>query len=148
MVEGYAVEVQAYFGTREPTSAVLADAQRQLDRLVVSPKGDGSAPRAPARSNTVTIAFQRFWYPPGNYFALRFYGTISSGQANEYVTVMHKPCGGSFSTAVAGATTIAGGGWQVQPDRTPWAGEFRRGGATTFRSRSATSRHCNRGSRR
>ena len=125
VVEGYAVEVQAYFGTREPPSGQLADAQRQLDRLVVSPKTDSPTPRAPARSNTVTIAFQRFWYPPGNYFALRFFGTISSSQANEYITVMQKPCRASFSTAIAGATTTAGGGWEVQPDRPSGPGEYR-----------------------
>jgi hypothetical protein len=124
-VEGYAVEVQAYFGTREPSAAVLAEAQRQLDRLVVSPETDGSAPRAPARADTVTIAYQRFWYPPGNYFALRFYGTISSGQANEYVAVLHKPCRASLSTAVAGATTNAGGGWEAQPTYPSGAGEYR-----------------------
>ena len=124
-VEGFAVEVQAYFGTREPSDALLAETQRQLDRLVVSPKTDGPDSRAPARSDAVTIAFQRFWYPPGNYFALRFYGTISSGQANEYISVMHKPCRASLSTAVAGATTIGGGGWEVQPSFPPGAGEFR-----------------------
>jgi hypothetical protein len=124
-VEGFAVEVQAYFGTREPSDTVLAEAQRQLDRLVVSPNTDGPAPRAPARADTVTIAYQRFWYPPGNYFALRFYGTIPSGQANEYVTVMHKPCRASLSTAIAGATTTGGGGWEVQPSFPPGAGEFR-----------------------
>jgi hypothetical protein len=125
MVEGYAVEVHAYFGTREPASALLADAQGQLDRLVVSPKTDTPSPRAPARSNTVTIAFQRFWYPPGNYFALRFFGTISSAQADEYVSVMHKPCRASFSTAVAGATTTAGGSWEAQPTFPPGVGEYR-----------------------
>ncbi|HEU0303940.1 MAG TPA: hypothetical protein VFR32_05105 [Gaiellaceae bacterium] len=124
-VEGYAVEVHAYFGTREPSGAQLAEAQRQLDLLVVSPKTDGPAPRAPVRADTVTIAYQRFWYPPGNYYALRFYGTISSGQPNEYVSVMHKPCRASLSTAIAGATTTAGGGWEVQPSFPPGAGEFR-----------------------
>ena len=124
-VEGYAVEVHVYFGTPEPSDAQRAEAQRQLDRLVVSPETDRSAPRAPARAERVTIAFQRFWYPPGNYFALRFYGTISSGQANEYVSVMHRPCRASISTAVAGATTTAGGGWEVQPSFPPGAGEFR-----------------------
>ena len=77
---------------------------------------------APTR---ITIAFQRFWYPPGNYYALRFYGAISSGRADEYVAVMHKPCRATVSTAVAGATTAAGGGWEVQPSFPPGAGEFR-----------------------
>jgi hypothetical protein len=124
-VEGYAVEVQAYFGTREPSAAQFREAQRQLDRLVVSPKADDAVPRAPARVDTVTIAYQRFWYPPGNYFALRFFGTISGGQANEYVSVMHRPCRASLSTAVAGATTVSGGGWEVQPSFPPGAGEYR-----------------------
>ncbi len=63
-VEGYEVEIQAYFGTREPASAVLADAQGQLDRLVVSPEGElpaGGTPRAPARGEAVTLAFQRYY---------------------------------------------------------------------------------------
>ena len=125
MVEGYAVEVHAYFGTREPSADRLAAAQRQLDRLVVSPQSDGPAPRAPTGADGVSIAFQRFWYSPGNYYALRFYGAISSGQADEYVAVMHKPCRATVSTAVAGATTTAGGGWEVQPSFPPGAGEFR-----------------------
>ena len=93
MVAGYAVEVQAYFGTREPASAVLADAQGQLDRLVVSPESEppaGGTPRATARGEAVSLAFQRYWYPPGNYFTMRFFGTISSGQANEYVAVLQE----------------------------------------------------------
>lgn len=125
LVEGYAVEVQAYFGTRKPSDAVVAEAQRQLDRLVVSPKTDDAVPRAPARADTVTIAFQRYWYPPGNYFTMRFFGTISSGQAGEYVAVLKKECGATFSTAIAGATTTAGGGWEAVPNAPPGGGEFR-----------------------
>jgi hypothetical protein len=117
----------AYFGTREPSSGQLADAQRQLDRLVVSPEGEVPAgtPRAPARGEAVTLAFQRFYDAACRCYKLRFFGQISSGAANEYVSVLHKPCRGSFSTAVAGAQTVAGGTWEVTPDFPPYAGEFR-----------------------
>jgi hypothetical protein len=128
MVEGYAVEVHAYFGMRDPSSALLAEAQRQLDRLVVSPEGEapaGAPPRAPARGNAVTIAFQRYWDAACRCYKLRFFGQVSSGAADEYVSVMHKPCRASFSTAIAGATTVAGGGWEVEPSFPPGAGEFR-----------------------
>lgn len=125
VVEGLHVEVHAYFGMREPSAAMLAEAQRQLDRLVASPETDGGVPRMPAIADAVTIAFQRFWYPPGNYLTMRFYGTISSGQANEYVTVVKKECGASFSTAIAGTLTQPGGAWEAQPDRPPGGGEFR-----------------------
>ncbi len=76
-VEGYEVEVQAYFGTREPASAVLADAQGQLDRLVVSPEGElpaGGTPRAPARGEAVTLAFQRYYDASCTCYKVRFFG--------------------------------------------------------------------------
>jgi hypothetical protein len=127
-VEGYAVEVQAYFGTREPSEAQFAEAQRQLDRLVISPEGEipaGEAPRAPARGEAVSIAFQRYYDAACRCYKLRFFGQVSSGAENEYVSVMYKPCRGSFSTAITGAQTTAGGGWEVVPDYPPGAGEFR-----------------------
>jgi hypothetical protein len=123
LVAGFTVEVQAYFGTSRPSAALFAQAQRRLDRLVSTP--EASPPRSPARAETVTLAFQRYWYPPGNYFTMRFYGTISSGETDEYVAVLKKECGASFSTAIAGATTQAGGAWEAVPDRPPGGGEFR-----------------------
>ena len=128
MVEGYEVEIQAYFGTREPSSAVLADAQGQLDRLVVSPEGEapaGESPRAPARGEAVTLAYQRYYDAGCRCFKLRFFGQISSTAADEYVSVMSKPCRATISTAIAGATTTAGGGWEVVPSFPPGPGEFR-----------------------
>ncbi len=123
LVAGFTVEVQAYFGTSRPSAALFAQAQGQLDRLVSTP--EAGPIRSPARAGTVTLAFQRYWYPPGNYFAMRFYGTISSGEANEYVAVLKKECGASFSTAIAGATTQPGGAWEAVPDLPPGGGEFR-----------------------
>ncbi len=139
MVEGYAVEVQAYFGTREPPSAQLAEAQGQLDRLVVSPKEDAPALRAPTRSKAVTIAYQRFWYPPGRYFALRFFGQISSGAADEYVFVMHKPCRATNSTSIAGATTTAGAAGKSSQRSRPGPVSTARAGTTSSRSQLCTS---------
>jgi hypothetical protein len=85
--------------------------------------GFGSATNA--STELVTIAFQRYWDPPCKCYKLRFFGQISSGAADEYVTVLHKACRASISTAVAGAQTTAGGGWEVVPDYPPGAGEFR-----------------------
>jgi hypothetical protein len=126
-VEGYAVEVQAYFGTREPSASQLAEAQRQLDRLVVSPEGDrpGESPHGPARGEAVNIAFQRYHDAACRCYKLRFFGQVSNAAADEYVSVMHKPCRATFSTAIAGATTTAGGGWEVVPGFPPGPGEFR-----------------------
>ena len=141
MVEGYAVEDQAYFGTREPTSARCSPTRRDSSIAWSSPRRR-TAPllERPPAADAVTIAFQRFWYPPGNYFALRFYGTISSGQANEYVSVMHKPCRATISTAIAGATTTAGGGWEGHACSPPGAGDSGRAGATRSRNLSPISR--------
>ncbi len=38
---------------------------------------------------------------------------------------MNKSCRASFATAITGATTTAGGGWEVAPGVPPDAGEFR-----------------------
>jgi hypothetical protein len=120
VVKGYAVDVQAYFGTRRPTEAMLAEAQRQLDRLVVSPDRGSPGPtaaRAPVRGSEVTIAFQRYYDAGNRIWRMRFYGTISSGAANEYVVVLQQRCGSTSSTGVAGASTVAGGSWEVVADR-------------------------------
>jgi hypothetical protein len=53
-VNGYAVDVNVYFGTRRPAAAVITAAQRQLDRLVVrsvgasSPVAERALPMRPA----------------------------------------------------------------------------------------------------
>jgi hypothetical protein len=58
-----------------------------------------------ARSNVMTAGWD----------AVDLFGTISSGFAGEYVTVMGKECGipGSSFRAVTGATTTLGGGWET-----------------------------------
>ena len=99
----------------------------QLDQLVISPEGEipAGTPRTPARGELVTLAFQRYYDPACRCYKLRFFGQISSGAENEYVSVMHKPCRASFSTAITGAQTTAGGGWEGVPDFPPGSGEFR-----------------------
>ena len=48
---------------------------------------------------------------------LRFSGTIASRQAGEYVAVTGRLCGEQHFTSAAGATTTAGGAWQVVTER-------------------------------
>lgn len=68
---------------------------------------------AGAGGEDVTIAFQRYFDAACNCYKLRFFGTISSNAANEYVAVLQQKCGVPYSTAVAGASTRAGGGWET-----------------------------------
>ena len=48
-VSGYAIDLRVYFGSPRPSAALMAAAQRQLDRLVVDPAGAAAQPAAPAR---------------------------------------------------------------------------------------------------
>jgi hypothetical protein len=61
-VGGYAIDLRAYFGTPSPSAALLASAQRQLDRFVVdraeAGRGPPAAVRAPAARPTVSAAAQ------------------------------------------------------------------------------------------
>jgi hypothetical protein len=48
-------------------------------------------------------------------YRLGFSGVISSGVAGQDVTVLQQTCGQSFATAIAGAQTRSGGGWDAAP---------------------------------
>jgi hypothetical protein len=87
-----------------------------------------SAPGAP--SQEVTLRLERFYDNACRCYKFRFFGTIPSGAANEYVSVLQQRCGQKFSTAVAGASTREGGAWEVIPSS---VGHL--GGSATFRAR-------------
>jgi hypothetical protein len=77
--------------------------------------GDTSAQSSP----TVTLSVYRLYDSGNRLYRLRFNGTISSRAAGQYVTVMRQTCGLSFATALAGATTRAGGFWEAETTHAP-----------------------------
>jgi hypothetical protein len=72
-------------------------------------------PDGGAQREDVTLRLERFYDPACRCYKLRFSGTIASGQANEYVAVLQQVCGSASSTAIAGASTRAGGVWEAEP---------------------------------
>jgi hypothetical protein len=85
--------------------------------------GAPSAPSAPAAE--VTLRAERFWSEACRCYKFRFAGAISSGAANEYVSVLQQKCGTSFSTSIAGTTTREGGFWEVESNGPVGGGTFR-----------------------
>jgi hypothetical protein len=79
--------------------------------VVVVTFASSVAVAAPAED--VTLKAIRIFDPGSLSYRVKFSGAISSGAANEYVTVMQQKCGQNFSTAAAGATTVDGGSWEV-----------------------------------
>jgi hypothetical protein len=69
-VEGYAVDLRFYFGTARPSRALVASAQRQLERLVVAPADQSptvepprelaALPRTPAASVAARVIDRTF----------------------------------------------------------------------------------------
>jgi hypothetical protein len=80
----------------------------------------GGAPAA-----DVTLRVERFWSDACRCYKFRFAGAISSGVANEYVSVIQQKCGTSFSTSIAGTTTREGGFWDVESNGPVGGGTFR-----------------------
>jgi hypothetical protein len=80
----------------------------------------GGAPAA-----DVTLRVERFWSEACRCYKLHFAGTISSGAANEYVSVLQQKCGASVSTSIAGTTTREGGFWEVESNGPVGGGAFR-----------------------
>jgi hypothetical protein len=68
-----------------------------------------------AQGEEVTMTMRRYFDPMCNCIRVQFTGRVSSGRADEYVTVLQQRCGSRFSTAMAGATTSAGGFWEAAP---------------------------------
>jgi hypothetical protein len=84
------------------------------------------APTA-AQADQVTLRVERFLEQSSGLFRLRFSGRIASGQANEYVAILHQRCGQRFSTAIGGATTGEDGSFETVPvvGTPPQSGTFR-----------------------
>jgi hypothetical protein len=125
-VGGYNVDATISFGELSPTRAMLASAQRQLDRLVVA-------------ADRVTISVRPTISSPATTMVTVF-GTIDSGKAGESVTVQAKECDNTFFRVYAGANTEAGGTWStvIYPTitmklRAVWNGET--SSEVTFRLR-------------
>jgi hypothetical protein len=102
---GFNVDVRVYFGAGQPSAQRLAEAQRQLDRLVVAAAG-------------ITLVVQPTLIRDSSQ-RLTIYGSVASGKAGESVTVQFKGCGfyPSFRDAFE-TTTTAGGSFtfaQLQP---------------------------------
>jgi hypothetical protein len=97
-VGGYNVDARVSF-ERSPTAAMLATAQRQLNRLVVA-------------ADRVTIGVRPAVGSPVTGMVTVF-GTIDSGKVGESVTVQARECDNAFFRVYAGANTGAGGTWST-----------------------------------
>lgn len=97
-VGGYNIDANVEFGVK-PSAAMLAAAQRQLNRLVVA-------------ADRVTIAVRPTISSPLTN-QVTVFGTIDSGRAGESVTVQAKDCGTTFFRVYAGASTEPGGSWST-----------------------------------
>jgi hypothetical protein len=103
-VGGYDVDARIYFGS-EPTDTILAEADRQLQRLVVA-------------ADQVTLAVRPTIAVAGT--PITAYGSVGSGRAGQSVTLQFKQCGlypAQFRDVVE-LKTSDGGGWSadVGPD--------------------------------
>lgn len=97
-VGGYNVDARISFGA-PPSAAMLAAAQRQLDRLVIA-------------AERVTIAVRPAISSPSTN-QVTVFGTIDSGKAGESITIQAKDCGTTFFRVFAGANSEAGGSWST-----------------------------------
>lgn len=79
-------------------------------------------PGAPKATQVVTLSVARSYDASRRATAFGFSGAVSSRRAGEYVAVLLEKCGQSFSTAVAGTTTQAGGKWAAAPATPLYAG--------------------------
>jgi hypothetical protein len=102
-VRGYNVDARIYFGVASPSAGMVRAVQQQLSRLVVG-------------SDRVTIAARPAIIPWNGRSpsAVTLFGSVDNGEAGETVEIQAKDCGQSFFRAVAGATTVAGGGWSTE----------------------------------
>jgi hypothetical protein len=98
-VGSYNVDARVFYGTRAPTRAMFAAAQRQLDRLVVA-------------SERVSIFARPLVIDQVGVTTL--YGAIDRRVAGEQVDIQSKECGQSFFRGVAGTTTRSDGGWSLE----------------------------------
>jgi hypothetical protein len=99
-VKGTNVDARIFFGRSRPTAAMLAAAQRQLQRLAVA-------------SDQVTI-FARPTIIPARDPWTTIYGSVASTRAGEPITIQAKDCGSDFFRVVDDAATSEGGGWSTR----------------------------------
>jgi hypothetical protein len=97
-IRGYNVVLTLHFGMAESSERLWAEAQRQVDRLVVA-------------AERVTIFAQPSVVPSTGNRSVRIYGTVDSDKAGESVAIQAKDCGTDFFRLVSGATTDSGGSW-------------------------------------
>ena len=128
-INGHNVEVFVYFGRTTPTRAMLAAAQRQLDRLIVRAAPSASpAPAAPrtratrvvdrtfscpvARFSTLNVWASSPWFPPQDAEMFKGYLALTSGpnptRPLAYVRQRSRPAGGYPSQSGVYARTGAG----------------------------------------
>ncbi|MGH3141861.1 MAG: hypothetical protein ACRDO9_01820, partial [Gaiellales bacterium] len=99
-VGGYNVDANVTFGS-EPTAEMLREAEEQIARLVVAPAA-------------ITISVRPTIY--GRTQALVVSGSVTSGKADEKVTLQFNECG-LYPTQFrdhAEVTTHEGGGWSIE----------------------------------
>jgi len=99
------------------SSVVLA-----LVVLVISAGAQGATLRPTDPAQSVTLSIVSIYDQGCRCYKYRLSGQISSGAANEYVTVMRQKCGYSYSTAVTGAQTRAGVFWEAELQPAPRPG--------------------------
>ena len=97
-VGGFNVEVRILFGRSRPTAGMLAAAQRQLNRLVVS------AEQVTIRAHPTVI---------GSSEPVTLFGSVESRRAGEVVEIQARDCGQPFFRGRASATTIGDGTWST-----------------------------------
>ena len=96
---GSNVDAQIHFGTAHPTEEMLGEAQLQLGRLVVAP-------------GRVTMIARPTTLRPNQGSLLS--GAVSSGRADEEVTIQARDCGQNTFTGVTAILTHEGGTWNTQ----------------------------------
>lgn len=96
---GSNIDARIHFGTAHPTKEMLGEAQLQLGRLVVAP-------------GRVTMIARPTTLRPNQGSLLS--GAVSSGRADEEVTIQARDCGQRTFTGVTAILTHEGGTWNTQ----------------------------------
>lgn len=109
-VEGWDVEVQVYFGSVRPGPGLLAQAQRQLDRLVVRSKAPENS-SAPATTSTPRAPLQTldrtFVCSPALIGGIRQIDTRAYRGSGKHGSGWDRPAFADVSTSVSGAAATA-----------------------------------------
>jgi hypothetical protein len=96
---GFNVDAWIHYGTVPPSKEMLGEAQLQLSRLVVAPE-----------RVTLNARPTKLRWAQGS----TLFGGVSSGKADEEVTLQAKDCGQRTFTGVAAILTHEGGTWTTQ----------------------------------